>query len=290
MASKELLEQWAAYKKVSKLNEAKTTAHWEAGQELDKLYPGVTRKYNALRPINSKLPNTVKALGLHKDDDLSGMSPANKIWGEVKWETYRNADVAVLVIHRDGALYITGYTHNTKGRDMLATAMEQDGLLDRKMIDRAEKIDKRETALGDKALGVGTKVVFSGELYMIVEITKSGRIMIRNRKGRKTTVSPTSVKPYDASKGDKQFDTPLKRKTAKFAATIAAMGIQKGDQVEIKLGEWDTKHYGSPTIVGTYTGVNDVRSSSEYMRFDVPNANGQGTSSMLVTLDHIKKV
>lgn len=286
MASKELLEQWAEYKK---LNEAKTTEYWQAEQELGKLYPGVHRKYKALRPINPKLPNTVKVLGLTRDDDLSGVMPATKYWGEIRWETFKNADVAVLVLHRDGKLYITGYVHNTKGRDMLAAAMEQDGLLDAKMKKREEKIEKRETTLGDKEYKVGSKVVFSGDLYMIVEINKSGRIMIRNRKGRKTTVSPTSVKPYDPSKGDKQFETPMDRRKKKFADAIAAMGIKPGDEVEVTLRSWEAQAYGTPTIIGIYTGVNDVRSHAQYMRLDVPKSDGTGRTSTIATLDQVRK-
>jgi hypothetical protein len=272
------------------LQEAKTTTYHEAEKVLNMMYSsGVERHYKATRPVDRRLPNAVKALGLKRDDEISGVTAATQYTGATRWETYRNDDVAVLVVLRNDHLYISGYVHNTKGRDKLAAALEQDGLYDSKMKKREEKIEKREATLGDKELKIGSKVVFSGDLYMVVEINKSGRIMIRNRKGRKTTVSPTSVKPYDPSKGDKQFETPMDRRKKKFADEIAAKGIKAGGEVEVKLNDWEAKAYGKPTIIGIYTGVNDVRTHSQYLRLDVPNSAGTSRTSMIATLDQVKK-
>jgi hypothetical protein len=202
-----------------------TDYQWRAEAELDHTYGRANRRsFKFLSIVEPDAAGTRAAYGMRHDTALSNPDPQHG------WDVYVSADAALLIA-RSGYPDMWGYVKDKKDSPKLIRSLEQDGFYDEAETARLQKKNDRLAKAEEKGLAEGMKVVWNGELGIIVEFGRTGKLKIRMRSGETITTPATRVKPYDPSKGDSQFKRPGVE--ARMAREEAAKNFAPGDKVKI---------------------------------------------------------
>lgn len=215
---------------------------WRAEKQLDQVYGGSNcRSFKFPSIVEPDAAGTRATYGMRHDASLSNPDPKDG------WDVYVSADAALLIA-RSGYPDMWAYVKDKKTFPKLIRSLEQDGFYDEAESSRLQKKNDRLQAAEEKGLAPGTKVVYQGELGIIVDTGRTGKLQIRMRSGETINTPPTRVKPYDPSKGDKQFKRP--GVDARIARYAAAENFKPGDKVKIT-----KKNLLGDNKVGTSFGV-----------------------------------
>lgn len=235
------IKDWANKLVESALKES-MDYQWRAEAELNNIYGRANRRsFKFLSIVEPEAASTRAAFGMTHDAALSNTDPQHG------WDVYVGADAALLIA-KSGYPDMWAYAKEKKFFPKLIKSLEQEGFYDEAETSRLRKKNDRLEKAEEKGLSVNKKVVYNGELGIIVDIGSTGKLKIRMRSGETINTPPTRVKPFDPSKGDAQFKRPGVE--ARLAREKAAENFKPGDKVKIT-----KKNLRGDNKVGTSYGV-----------------------------------